>query len=339
MISLSIIVPVYNVEKYIRVCVESLFRQGLAEDMFEVIIVNDGTEDQSMEVIADIINSHSNFTIINQQNLGLSIARNNGIAVAKGEYILLVDSDDLLVKNSLKPILYKALETKVDIAIAEFIEIKDEKAEYHQPTIQHIEETSGRQLFLTDSKNYVWHKLYKKKFLEDNNIKFIPGIFYEDIPFTHECYLKAEKCLETNTILYLYRRRPDSITRSYFDKEKRFSSIIAITRTMELKPLTDGDIQLYDRLQNVAFEYITKFICTMTHCKIKRQERNLTIDALTQSIPYISFDKGTKQKIISYMLKKMPHTYIQSRYYYGIVVEDNLLPKYHKIKTFIQRAL
>lgn len=338
MISLSIIVPIYNVEKYVRACVESLFHQELDEDVFEVIIVNDGTEDNSMEVIADIINSHSNFTVINQQNQGLSIARNNGIAIARGEYILLVDSDDLLVENSLKPILYKALENKIDIAIAEFMEIKDKGAEYHQPTIQYIEETSGRQLFLTDSKNYVWHKLYKKKFLEDNNLRFIPDIFYEDIPFTHECYLKAGKCIRTNTILYLYRRRPDSITRSYFNKEKRLSSIIAITRTMELKQLTDNDIQLSERLQNIVFEYITKFICTMAHCKIKRQERNHTIDTLIQSIPDISFDKGAKQIIISYMLRKMPHTYIQSRYYYGIVVEDNLLPKYHKIKTFIQRA-
>lgn len=337
MISLSIIVPVYNVEKYVRSCVESLLHQGLTEDTFEVIIVNDGTEDNSMEVIADIINSHSNFTVINQQNQGLSIARNNGIAAAKGQYILLVDSDDLLVENSLTPILYKALETNVDIAVAEFMEIKDERAEFHQPAIQYIEETSGRQLFLTDFKNYVWHKLYKKKYLEDNNLSFIPGIFYEDIPFTHECYLKAGKCLRTNTILYLYRRRPGSITRSYFNKGKRISSIIAITRTMELKQLIGNDIQLYDRLQDIAFEYISKFICTVIHCKINRQERNNTIDALICSIPNISFNKGTKQKIVSYMLQNMPHTYIQSRYFYGKVVEDNLLPRYHKIKVFIKR--
>lgn len=337
MISLSIIVPIYNVEKYVRSCVESLYHQGLAEDTFEVIIVNDGTEDNSMDVIADIINSHSNFTIINQQNQGLSIARNNGIAAAKGQYILFVDSDDLLVENSLMPILNKALETNVDIAVAEFIETKGEGAEYHQPAIQYIEETSGKQLFLTDFKNYVWHKLYKKKFLEENNLRFIPAIFYEDIPFTHECYLKAGKCLRTNTILYLYRRRPDSITRSYFNKEKRISSIIAITRTMELKPLIDNDIQLYDRLQDIAFEYISKFICTVIHCKINRQERNDTIDALICSIPHISFNKGAKQTIVSYMLQNTPHTYIQCRYYYGKVVEDNLIPRYHKIKEFIKR--
>ena len=82
---LSIIVPVYNVEKYVRACLESIFRQGLNEDIFEVIIVNDGTEDRSVEVIEDIICEHDNISIIHQENLSLSVARNKGMAVAKGE--------------------------------------------------------------------------------------------------------------------------------------------------------------------------------------------------------------------------------------------------------------
>ena len=83
---LSIIVPVYNVEKYIRPSIESIFRQGLLEACFEVIIVNDGSTDKSMEEIADIILQHSNVVVINQENQGLSVARNNGIAMAKGDY-------------------------------------------------------------------------------------------------------------------------------------------------------------------------------------------------------------------------------------------------------------
>ena len=97
MTDLSIIVPVYNVEKYIRPCIESIFRQGLEEERFELIIVNDGTQDKSMEMIDDIINEHKNIIVINKKNQGLSIARNNGITIAKGEYILMPDSDDLLI--------------------------------------------------------------------------------------------------------------------------------------------------------------------------------------------------------------------------------------------------
>ena len=94
MTNLSIIFPVYNVEKYVRSSLESIFRQGLDETDFEVIIVNDGTKDHSMEVITDIIEAHQNIRVINQENLSLSVARNNGIAAAQGEYILFLDSDD-----------------------------------------------------------------------------------------------------------------------------------------------------------------------------------------------------------------------------------------------------
>lgn len=102
---LSIIVPVFNVEEYIRPCIISIFRQGLSEDCFEVIIVNDGTKDHNMEGIQDIFELHKNITVLNQENQGLSVARNNGIAMAKGEHILMPDSDDLLIENSVKPLL------------------------------------------------------------------------------------------------------------------------------------------------------------------------------------------------------------------------------------------
>jgi glycosyltransferase involved in cell wall biosynthesis len=124
---LSIIVPVYKVEKYIHTCIESIYKQGLDEDSFELIIVNDGTPDNSMEMIQDIIAQHKNITIINQENQGISMARNNGIAIAKGQYILMPDSDDLLIENSVKPLLEKALETKADMVVADFVEMNDEE--------------------------------------------------------------------------------------------------------------------------------------------------------------------------------------------------------------------
>jgi len=124
---ISIIVPVYNVEKYVHACLESIYRQHLDEERFEVIIVNDGTKDRSMDVIQDIIKAHTNITVINQENLSLSVARNNGIAAAKGEYILMPDSDDLLIDDSLPPLLDKALETKADLVVADFLEMTDEE--------------------------------------------------------------------------------------------------------------------------------------------------------------------------------------------------------------------
>ena len=111
--SLSIVIPVYNVENYIRANMESIFRQGLSDDCFEVIIIDDGTNDRSIEVISDIIEQHPNITVVKQENQGLSVARNNGIALATGEYILMPDSDDLLVFDSLPPFCMQHLRAKL----------------------------------------------------------------------------------------------------------------------------------------------------------------------------------------------------------------------------------
>ena len=230
MTKLSIIIPVYNVEKYIRPCMESIFKQGLDEDDYEVIIVNDGTPDKSMEVIEDIIAAHANITVINQKNLSLSVARNNGIAAAKGEYILMPDSDDLLIENSLKPLLDKALQTKADLVVADFLEMGDKEIdnlkEIPQKDFQ-VKEKTGYELFMEDlnpRQCYVWRTLYRRAFITENHLTFVPGIRYQDVPFTNECYLKAEKCLRVSWLLNIYRRGHDSATAS-FDKKKAKESL------------------------------------------------------------------------------------------------------------------
>ena len=123
--NLSIIVPVYNVERYIRSCFETIFKQGLKSDEYEVIIVNDGTKDRSMEMIEDIIKQHNNISVINQENQGLSVARNNGICAAKGEYIFMPDPDDLLTEKSLDLLLDIAIKTKADLVVSDYVVMTD----------------------------------------------------------------------------------------------------------------------------------------------------------------------------------------------------------------------
>ena len=175
---LSVIVPVYKVEKYIRPCIESIFNQGLSDDDYELIIVNDGTPDRSMEQITDLLEQHSNAIVINQENQGVAVARNSGLAKATGEYVLFFDSDDIMIEGSLKLMLDKALESQVDMVVGEHVEMNDEEidAMSHpivQPLISWKEHTS-RQFFLyTDYKNgagmpVIWRILYRREFLVDN---------------------------------------------------------------------------------------------------------------------------------------------------------------------------
>ena len=117
---LSIIVPAYNAEKYIKPCIESLYKQNLQEDEFEIILINDGSTDNTLSIVKTFSKLHSNINIISQVNQGLSITRNNGITNAKGKYILFVDSDDVLVNNSIKMMLNIAIDNS-SIKITFFI--------------------------------------------------------------------------------------------------------------------------------------------------------------------------------------------------------------------------
>lgn len=323
---LSIIVPVYNVEKYIRACFESLFKQGLDDSYFEVIIVNDGTKDNSMKMIDDITRQHNNIIIINQDNQGLSVARNNGIAIAKGEYILMPDSDDFLVNYSLLPLLHKALETKADIVVADFLTIENEDMPNLTEVVQRefsVQEKTGQQLFIEDLNPYqcyVWRTLYRREFLTANHLRFIKGINYQDVPFTHECYLKAQRCLKTSWILYVYRKnRPEAATTQFTVKKSR-SYCIAMAATWNLKQTMKLSPTASYKLEADVY---TSFSMMIYHtiCKLnKREDRHKVIDTLKSEAPQLKFTQGLRQKMTSIMLRYFPYLYIDIYYIYGQIV-------------------
>ncbi len=324
MTKLSIIVPVYNVEKYVRPCIESIFKQGLDDTDFEVIIVNDGSTDRSMGMIADIISQHNNITVINQENLSLSVARNNGIAAAKGEYILMPDSDDLLIENRLKPLLEKALETKVDMVVADFLTMTDDEIEHantsmlQQPAYEFAIKT-GRELFLQDMNPYhcfVWRTLYKRDFITSNNLSFYPGIRYQDIPFTHECCFRAKNCIRTNIVLNIYRIWPGSSTRAYtINNSRHFITSIALTwRLRQIEGLSP-DI-LY-KLEEDTYTSFRLMIYHTLHCIKQKKDRYALINYINFQAPDLNFTHSIRQRLTTIMIKKAPHLFINVYYLYA----------------------
>ena len=334
MTKLSIIVPVYNVEEYIRPCIESIFRQGLDDSDFEVIIVNDGTEDRSMEVIADIIGNHDNVTVINQENQGLSGARNNGIAAAKGDYILMPDSDDLLIGNSVPSLLKLALDTKADIVVANFLKMdNDEIANYKHHPQENIStrELTGEQLFIEElnpRECYVWRSLFRKDFLTSNHISFYPRIKFQDVPFTHECYLKAKKCIRTSQLLNIYRQRAGSAT-AYFNLYKSYDFGIAIVKTWQLASLCHSP-QLLKKFKNNMFTYLTLAIYLISQDECPFAEKKRTIRFLKELAPDMTFQENAKQRIYSFFFRHFPMLLVYLRYLYGKIIEDFIRPTYRQ---------
>lgn len=315
---LSIIVPVYNVEKYIRSCLGSIFRQHLDENVFEVIIVNDGTTDHSMEVIQDIINEHSNIIVINQENLGVSVARNNGIAKAKGEYIFMPDSDDLLIDDSLSLLLEKAIESKADLVVADFLEMTDEEIDKLTTIVQPpltIKERRGNELYLQDlnpNKCYVWHTLYRRSFLEENNIAFVPGISCQDIPFTHECYIRSKKSLRINILLNIYRRRQMSAT-SFFNKKKCLDLCVAVAATWKLRNIEGLSEEMKLRLSDNIFVSFNLIFYVMLRGVSSSTERREIFDRLNNLAPDLTFSHGIKQRATMFLYRLSPELYCAFR--------------------------
>lgn len=332
MIELSIIVPVYNVEKYVHACLESIFKQGLDDASFEVIIVNDGSTDRSMEMIEYIISQHRNITVINQDNKGLSIARNNGIANAKGKYILMPDSDDLLIENSLKPLLEIALESQADLIVADFKSMTDNEIEQTNTSLLQLEmfnyrEKTGEELFLEDLNPYhcyVWRTLYRRNFLIENNLTFVPGIYIQDVPFTHECYIKANKCIKTSWLLNIYRKGHESATFS-FNIKKAKDFCIAVSKTWELTHLNSISTKAQKKLREDIYTSFSMIIWITVHKINKKSDRIEIIDFLKRQAPNLWFSNGIKQKLVSCMYRFTPHWYIHLRYLYEIICKKTLI--------------
>ena len=315
---LSIIVPVFNVETYIRTCLESIFMQGIPETDFEVIVVNDGTKDNSMRVIHDFTNSHQNIVILEQENQGLSAARNTGLAKASGQYILFVDSDDLLIKNSLAPLLDKAMEIGVDMLVAGYIKLTDHEivSNVLRPQMYlGIEEKTGHELFLHDfnpQECYVWRTIYRKAFLDENKLHFIPGIYFEDVPFTTECYLKAKHCLRTTQQFYIYRQRPNSIVSS-MSMQKLFDLNTITKHLWENKIWASSSKSLSHQWMNTIFATFSITIWYISHDKKLLAKRKEYISDLKNKIPDLKFTNGLKQRLVSFLFRLAPCTYIKLR--------------------------
>lgn len=219
MLRLSIIIPFYNVERYIAECLDSVFDQDIPLKEYEVICVNDGSPDNSREIVLDYMKRYPNLKLIeHDRNRKLGTARNTGRSIAQGRYIWNVDSDDKIAPNCLREMLEVCEENDLDVL--EFCAYKWNGTGVIQQThccpSQMV--CSGVDYFnalnIGDSAYLlaVWKKIIKKSFLDEYNI-YSPEInMGEDVPYSLSVYLWAKRILVTSKIYYFYRINENSLT-------------------------------------------------------------------------------------------------------------------------------
>lgn len=233
---ISIIIPCYNDEKYIRECLESVVNQKNASSLLEVIVVNDGGTDGSVEIIKEYCEQYEYITLVSQHNGGLSAARNRGLKEVNGDYIYFLDSDDYLEPDAMDTCYQQAKLTDADIVLFNTEPFLDRESvpctlQVYKRSLNENMVYSGSELFahmIQNGEYYppVWLYFYSRKFFEENNFSFIEGIVYEDTPFSYKAINLASKIVFIDRKFHNRRTRVNSIMRSTLtDKHIRSNNV------------------------------------------------------------------------------------------------------------------
>ena len=238
---ISVVIPVYNVEKYLRECVDSVLRQTYSN--YEIILVDDGATDSSGMICDEYLTLDSRVKVIHQKNGGLSVARNTGLNNAKGDYIYFLDSDDYIEDVTLEHLVKCVNEEHPDFIFFDgyvfFDECEDDGSMSHFVRNRKYETNVGRNciLELLNNDEYrtpVQFLLLKHEYLIKNNLMFYPGILHEDELFTFLVYHYNGKCSHVHEQLYARRIRPGSImTGSKW--LRRYDSMMIVYQEIEKK--------------------------------------------------------------------------------------------------------
>lgn len=266
-IKLSIIIPMYNVEKYIEECLDSILNSNLPKKMYELVIVNDGSKDKSPEIAKGYSSKFSNVTYLTQENQGQSTARNYGIKTCKGEYVWCVDADDKVISEQLPKIIEALDEYKnLDILAVQLQNVTEEgkylDIECSQPMLEHNKVLSGVEAVLSGyNPSSICALITKKQLFIDNNIFFVKGITHQDVELTYRLMPCATNVVFSDITPYLYIYHPNSTSKSMVPEKKikYIKDDIYIINSFRRLALSFKDInpQLYsvifNRSQNVLF--------------------------------------------------------------------------------------
>lgn len=276
---ISIIIPVYNVEKFIDQCLKScIFQEGVSHDEYEIIVINDGTPDNSMKIVNKYKEQFpSLITIFEQNNAGLSVARNSGINIAKGEYLWFVDSDDWIIQGSLRQIIDKLNEYKnidlLQIQAKQFDGVnadKDYIYDYHEGIIDGPDciRRGGLPCCAVVT-------IYKTSFLKNNSLFFVPRILHEDSEFKPRVVYLAKSIAFLDKFCYVVRREGQESITSKFRLKNGLGHLTVIKSLNEFSKNFPSDLRCkFNFYQGLAMNSLLFGIHSLNS---KEQEELITL--------------------------------------------------------------
>ena len=244
---LSIVIPVYNTEKYLEKCLASCVNQEVERADYEIVVVDDGTKDNAMEIARRFQDNYSNIKIYSQENVGLSAARNMGLSHCSGDYVWFVDSDDYIDKESLS-LIFNKIEENPDIICIQ---------------AKRSDEATPRNIFSGNVQNGydvllhsfdAWDRcvpyfIFNRQFIDNHNLRFYVGIFHEDDEFTPRALVFAEKVCVIDRPLYYYWVKTDNTITKTVNPKKSYDNIIvaeSLSNFKENNPMPANVKQVFE---------------------------------------------------------------------------------------------
>jgi glycosyltransferase involved in cell wall biosynthesis len=293
LIEISIVIPFYNVEKYIAECLESVYAQNIPECKYEVVCVNDCSPDKSRNIILEYQKKHDNLILIEHEtNKKLGAARNTGLKASKGKYIWFIDSDDFIKANIFGELLENLESNNLDILQVNSLRVQNNGFSEPYPVhaletnvvsgFEHIEKSGFWNLL-----NTTWSKIFNRSFLITNQLFFPEGIFFEDNAHSLESMILCNRFKQVDKYYYHYRYNSDSIMNSQLlnngiklaDNIIMNHSILLICQkyknynSFELEKLLTGAEYMNRKLSNKIFKYNKKEI-NLIYSKLRRFDLN-----------------------------------------------------------------
>jgi len=294
---ISVIVPVYNGEKYIRKCLDSLIKQTKKE--LEFIIVNDGSTDSTEDIIKTYTDKRIKY--FKNDNHGIGYSRNYGISKSKGKYIMFLDSDDYMSKDECELLYNKCIEEDLDMSICDFYRV------YTKETIE-VKTINFESSSLEENPEIInenlnpWAKLYSKKMLIDNNVKFVEDLKYEDAPFVIEALCNAKKIGKVDKCLHYYVIHNNSETT--VRDEKCFDIIKIVDK---IRKYTKDKEYLKEKIDKLTVRILTNYTVQQRNQKNKKTAMKFIDEAfnyLEKEVPDYKNNKYYENRGIKKIIEK-----------------------------------
>lgn len=303
MVEVSVVVPIYNVEKYLDRCLESLVNQTF--QAIEIICVNDGSPDQSQKIVDDYQAKYPHLIkSLIKENGGLGDARNYGLAHATGKYICFVDSDDWVELEMIEEMYQNAIENESDIVCCGLRRIDEHGNVLSREQLDFKKEYDPKEALVTLAPA-AWNKLYRKGLFDETGIKYPVGLWYEDLPTTSMLIMNSKKITTVNEIFVNYLQREGSIIYSYDERSRDIFTVLDQIRHYNEEAFNGQYQKEVEYLYSIHIVFAHLFRSSILTFSKLNEEVKYSLGYINQCFPqwksnsYLKWSNGLKMSVVN----------------------------------------